>query len=213
MTEAQAATPEPPSKRRLFQATVSAFIAASVILVTTVLPVEYGLDPLGTGKALGLLREPPEDQTIVVPQGKDMNSPIRLGDAMLYPRAYKVDAIELVLEPYDYVEYKYHLVQDAGMIFNWKASAALNHDFHGDPDANPEDVRTYDKSTKSSASGSIAAPVSGIHGWFWENTSNEPVTIKLASAGFYSYAVEFRSDKTKHRRELQDAPLPQSPTP
>ena len=29
-------------------------VVAAIILVTAVLPAEYGLDPLGTGEALGL---------------------------------------------------------------------------------------------------------------------------------------------------------------
>jgi hypothetical protein len=32
----------------------------------------------------------------------------------------------------------------------------------------------------------------GIHGWFWENTTDAPVTVTLKSAGFYSLAHEFR---------------------
>ncbi len=97
------------------------------------------------------------------------------------------------------------------MIFSWLANTPLVLEFHGDPDANPQDVRSYDKSTKSNASGSFTAPVTGIHGWFWENPSGERVTIKLTSAGFYTHAVEFRSDKTQHRHELADVPAPTGP--
>ena len=213
-SESYAAPPEPPSKRKLLAATVAALGAALVILVTTVLPVEYGIDPLGTGKALGRLREPLQDQALApTAPGEAVTAPVRQGAVTLYPQTYKVDVVELVLEPYEFLEYKYHLVQDAGMVFSWTASATLTHEFHGDPDANPADVQSYDKSNKSTASGSFVAPVTGIHGWFWENPSGERVTIKLTSAGFYSHAVEFHSDKTQRRRELANAPAPPTSTP
>lgn len=203
--------PEPPSKRKLLLATFAALVGALVILVTTVLPVEYGLDPVGTGKAFGLLREPPQDQALTAAAETDATAtPVKQGVVTLYPVAYKVDSVEFLLQPYEYLEYKYHLAQNAGMVFSWKATATVIHEFHGDPDANPNDVRSYDKSAKSSASGSFAAPVTGIHGWFWENPGGEPITIKLTSAGFYAHAVEFHSDKTKLRRELQAVPLPAS---
>src|SRR6185503_18083296 len=48
----EAATPSP--KSRILIATALAAIVAAIILVVAVLPAEYGIDPLGTGKALGL---------------------------------------------------------------------------------------------------------------------------------------------------------------
>ncbi len=100
----------PPSKAKLLVATLVASAVAAVILVTAVLPVEYGRDPVGTGKMFGLLREPPQDQALTVPQGGEASTTaVRQGAVTLYPRTYKIDTVELVLEPYEYVEYKYHL--------------------------------------------------------------------------------------------------------
>ena len=45
---------EPPDGRRLLLSIVIAAAAAAVLLVTVVLPAEYGLDPVGTGRLLGL---------------------------------------------------------------------------------------------------------------------------------------------------------------
>ena len=36
-------------------ATIVALVVAVILLVTAVLPAEYGIDPLGTGKALRLM--------------------------------------------------------------------------------------------------------------------------------------------------------------
>jgi hypothetical protein len=45
---------ELPSTRQLIRSTVIAFVAASALLTTTVLPAEYGIDPTGVGRMLGL---------------------------------------------------------------------------------------------------------------------------------------------------------------
>ena len=49
-----AAAPVAPSKQSLLKATGVALVVAIIVLTTAVLPAEYGIDPLGTGKALGL---------------------------------------------------------------------------------------------------------------------------------------------------------------
>lgn len=43
-----------PSTRQLIRSTVIALVAASALLTTTVLPSEYGIDPTGVGRMLGL---------------------------------------------------------------------------------------------------------------------------------------------------------------
>lgn len=43
-----------PSLAKIAIATVVALIVAGTILVVAILPAEYGIDPLGTGKAMGL---------------------------------------------------------------------------------------------------------------------------------------------------------------
>ena len=43
-----------PSSRQLAVTTLAALAVAGVILVTIVLPAEYGIGPLGTGELLGL---------------------------------------------------------------------------------------------------------------------------------------------------------------
>ena len=45
---------EPPSKKAIAKATGIALAVALLLLFTTVLPAEYGVDPLKTGAALGL---------------------------------------------------------------------------------------------------------------------------------------------------------------
>ena len=43
-----------PSSKSLFKATGVAAVIGGVVLVTTILPAEYGIDPTGLGKMMGL---------------------------------------------------------------------------------------------------------------------------------------------------------------
>ena len=43
-----------PSSKQLIISTLIALSVASVLLITTILPAEYGVDPTGIGKHLGL---------------------------------------------------------------------------------------------------------------------------------------------------------------
>lgn len=194
-----------PSSQQIVKATGIAFVVALILVLVAVLPVEYGIDPLGAGRALGLLRTSDTEETPVEVQqsGEAGLEPVQQGNVALYGEPYRVNTVEFVLEPYEYLEYKYHLVQGAGMLFSWTADGKLTHDFHGEPDGNANDVRSYDKSQKSAAHGSFTAPMTGIHGWFWENPGNKPITIKLTSAGYYSYGMEFKSDKTRKRHDVE----------
>lgn len=44
-----------PSTAKLIKSTILAIIVAGVLLLTVVMPSEYGIDPIGTGKMLGLV--------------------------------------------------------------------------------------------------------------------------------------------------------------
>ena len=197
-------TPQPPSKRKLAATTAITLSAAIVLLATVVLPAEYGLDPLHTGAMLGLsaLSAPLAAKAIPVPDGATEFKPVQDGPIGYYNAAYKVDSAELKLGPYEYLEYKYRMEKDASMLFSWSASAAVTHDFHGDPGTGKGSEQSYDKKDRQSSSGTLVAPFPGMHGWYWENPSGETITIRLKSAGFYSSAMEFRSDRTRRAHEL-----------
>ncbi|HEY6815375.1 MAG TPA: hypothetical protein VI168_07550, partial [Croceibacterium sp.] len=67
MTNPTASTPPAPSRKKLLIGSVAALAAAGIAVVGFVLPAEYGIDPLGIGKALGLtkLSEPgPNEEQI-----------------------------------------------------------------------------------------------------------------------------------------------------
>jgi hypothetical protein len=165
-----------PTTRKILAATSLALIVAGVILVTAVLPAEFGIDPLGTGRLLGLTALSGGAAGAIAPQ----------------PAEYKLDSNEFVLGPYEFMEYKYRIEQGGSMVFSWAATGPLMYDFHSEPDGAPQGyAESFDKQQSAQANGTYTAPFSGIHGWFWENPGSKTVTITLTTAGFYSAAQEF----------------------
>jgi hypothetical protein len=198
---------EPPSIKRLGLATVIAALVAAIVVVTTVLPAAYGVDPVGTGKALGLLDlyEASIGGAVEMPADAE---PAAASTPVERPRMYKVDRTEFKIGPRQGFEYKYRLDQGAGMVYAWKATDRVNYEFHGEPQNRSLAVQSYEKSQNDFGAGSLTAPFTGVHGWFWENTGDEEVTITITSAGYYGGGVEYRSkfDEAKRRSVIVQIP-------
>lgn len=200
-----AAPPALPSPRKLALTTTIAAAIAAVILITVVLPAEYNLDPLRTGRALGLTRiSAPATQVEepLPPAAGQLLAPAPSGPIGLYPADYKVDSAQFVLGPYEFVEYKYRLEQGATMLYSWKSTATVAHDFHGERDSARGEAVSFEKKDRRQGSGTFTAPFTGIHGWYWENPGGDTITVSVRSAGFYTGALEFRSDRTRRAHEL-----------
>lgn len=174
-----------PSPRSLGLASAVAAIVAAAVLVVAILPAEFGIDPLGTGRALGLLA-----------LGAAEVSPLQAAD-----QAHGTDSAEFVLDPFQSLEYKYHLTEGATMVYSWDASSALVFDMHADPEGleGEEFVESYEQNTDVRRSGIYHAPFTGIHGWFWENRSFEVVTLRIEAAGFFDSSIIFRDGGTFDR--------------
>ena len=192
------------SGRQLVRALLVALAIAGILLVVAVLPAEYGIDPLGIGARLGLVH-PIDDAQSATASVDAALKPSPLGPSSQYGAPPRSDRATFTLGPYEYLEYKYHLAEGAHMVFAWQSSAPVIHDFHGAPDANPEAEVSIDKQTRSRASGALTAPFAGMHGWYWENPGGGTIAVELASAGFFSHAVERRSNGERKTHAVTSA--------
>jgi hypothetical protein len=186
------------SKGAIAKATGVALLVALLILFTTVLPAEYGIDPLKAGKALGLtnLSKAAAEAKTAAPAGAAPTPAAPSGVYTAQPKIYKVDAEDFLLPPGEGVEIKYHMQKGAVMVYAWKANGNVTFEFHGEPDQKPnkdyfESYELDNKAGKDHSYGSFTAPSTGIHGWFWENKGNKDVQIRLTTAGFYDSAKMF----------------------
>lgn len=193
------------ARERIAVVSGAALLAAGLILVTAVLPAEYAVDPFGIGRVLGL--------TAIGDVQKNLESfeatrgANATGATIVAPqeRAYQNETVEFTLAARDAFEYKYRLDKGEALLFSWKASGPVNYEFHAEPDGAPRGyAETYEKkSAAETASGTLTAPFSGIHGWYWENTSGNDITISLSGAGFYNMAHEFRKDAPPKTKTFQ----------
>lgn len=182
-----------PSKQAILKATGIAIVAALAILFVAVLPAEYGIDPLKTGKLLGLT-DLAKANALAPVGGRAI--PAQTGIYTEQPASYKTHSEDLALGPGEGVEIKYHMQKGAGMVYAWKANGKVLFEFHGEPDnkPNPDYFESYqldDKVGKDHAYGSFTAPTTGIHGWFWQNKGAKEVQIHLTTSGFYDAAKMF----------------------
>jgi hypothetical protein len=180
---------EVPSRSAIAKATGIALLLALILLFVAVLPAEYGIDPLKTGKALGLLGLAGGGNS----SGRAAAVAVSTGVYTSQPRIYKVDSEDFELQPNEGVEMKYHMQKGAAMVYGWKADGKLAYEFHGEPDQKPtkdyfESYELDDKAGKEESYGSFIAPSTGIHGWFWQNKGHKDVKFHLTTAGFYDSA-------------------------
>jgi hypothetical protein len=234
-----------PPRRQLFLILGGSVLAATVLLVSVVLPAEYGIDPLGTGKHLGLtaiaeastpaeasapteLLPPAVDGATILPvlqptkhTSRWGRSAVVKGSFIAQPAGFKVDSRQITLEPGEGMEIKYHLAKGAGLIYSWTASGVVLFDFHAEPDVRPpgeeqndeyfESYDTQDVEGNREAHGTLIAPTTGIHGWYWENASAETVSIKLVSSGFYDWIFHSRDDEKAKLKPTDAYSLPSHP--
>ena len=227
--------PMPPvSGRKLGLAVLVALVVAAVVLVTAVLPAEYGIDPLRTGRALGLnnlggIEAEPAAPAAAIPEaaimpvlepGQGGEAPKVKGALIARPERYNVDSREITLAPKEGMEIKYNMKKGSGLVYSWVTSKNVRFEFHGEPDITPpgggdDYFESYDLDYgdgKSEGHGTFLAPSTGVHGWFWENTSDEPVTLRLVTAGFYDWVFQTRDDKQTALKTMDALSLPSHPT-
>jgi hypothetical protein len=190
-------------RERIAVAAGVAILVAGLILVAIVLPAEYGVDPLGTGARLGLVELGQVGQQVEALDAAAASG-TQGGQATIImgqERPFTSETVDFVIGPREGMEYKYRLEKGKALLYTWKATAPVNYELHAEPDGGPRGyAQSYEKRDATrEASGTLTAPFTGIHGWFWENTTGQPVTVTLQAAGFYNLAHEFRADGVKNK--------------
>jgi hypothetical protein len=181
-------------RHRIAVAAGAALLAAGLILVMFILPAEYGVDPFGTGARFGLTELGLTGQRVEALETSASGA--ASGQPIIAPqeRAFQEETVEFRIAPREGMEYKYRLDKGEALLYSWKTTAPVNVEFHAEPDDAPRGyAQTYEKAQGREASGTLTAPFAGIHGWYWENTTDQEITVTLIAAGFYNMSHEFRT--------------------
>ncbi|MDO9423109.1 MAG: hypothetical protein Q7T40_02830 [Methylobacter sp.] len=184
------------SLKSLIIAGVFALLLAVIILLSAVLPAEYGIDPTGMGKMMGL--------TALSAQTKVGNEAFAITCPVLPPQTVNQaagstetiqkeqlpqwqDSVKIIVPAGEGLEYKFHLVKGATLDYSWATDGAkLYFDFHGEPKGDKTGYfKSFKASTDNQSTGTLTAPFEGPHGWYWENKTRSPVAIILNTKGSY----------------------------
>ncbi len=185
---------ELPSTKKLIISTIIAAGVAAIILITAVLPAEYGIDPTGIGQLIGL-KEMGEIKISLkeeIQQELDGESTLKQPSiAELEPSSQpddsgsKYDSLTFTLKPGETTEFKLSMLKGASVEYDWSVDKGhVNYDTHGDsPTIN---YHGYGKGQKvESDQGRLVAEFDGNHGWFWRNRSDQKTIISLSISGNY----------------------------
>ncbi|PZO62844.1 MAG: transmembrane anchor protein [Paracoccus denitrificans] len=196
-----------PTKAQLRRASILAGIGAAVIAVTVYLPAEYGVDPTGIGRVIGLTEmgeikvqlaaEAEADRLLDEQRGQDQSSSVL--DSMLglfIGTAYAqeaqdnwTDTVTFTLEPGDTAEIKLTMAAGDVAEYAWTAEGGrVNFDLHAH--SGGESIDYERGSGATDGEGSIEAPFAGDHGWFWRNRDSTPINMTINVRGDYSAVVE-----------------------
>lgn len=190
---------ELPSKGKLIRSTIVAAIAAATLLVTVVLPAEYGVDPTRIGRVLGLTEmgnikqqlalEADEVEDVEALEVQSETVAIAEPSANATPTtpapSLWAEETSLTLEPGAAAEVKLIMVDGDRVEYEWSVDKGhLNSDLHTD------DIEGKTHSYKQGRAetinaGEFTAVSKGAHGWFWRNRSKENVTVTLKVKGDY----------------------------
>lgn len=200
---------ELPTSRQLLRSTAIAFVSAIFILVTIVLPAEYGIDPTGIGGTLQLTKmgeiktqlaeEAAKDrmrdnQMPAAPAAPDQRSSL-FGSIMASlfvstahaQAASRSDETVITLKPSEGVEYKLTMKAGAKVNFNWAVEGGVvNYDMHGVPAGGGKEKSYKQGRGVASDEGVLTADGDGRHGWFFRNRGSAEVTIRLKTHGAYT---------------------------
>ena len=188
-------------RQRIAVAAGAALLVAGLILVMFVLPAEFAVDPLGTGARFGLL-----PLGVVGQQVEALNETAATAGGAGQARdsssrrrsPFQQETVEFTLAPREGMEYKYRLDKgEALLVLVERHAVPSNYELHAEPDGAPAGyAQSYEKKhAATAASGTLTAPFPGIHGWYWENTSDQEVTVTLKTAGYYNLSHEFRGSR------------------
>lgn len=198
-------------KKGIIKAVIIAFISGMLLLIVAVLPAEYGIDPIGTGKLFGFskLYVPDEDDNNLQAMVSNTNIPLvkmeKVGSGPNVPRPVEADypapdkqlpiredQTEVIVPAGEGIEFKINVLKYGTVKYEWTTQnrELLYFDFHGEVKQKVKPKQTYYDSytiaTANNMVGSLLAPFEGSHGWYFRNSSSQDVVVKLKLKGQYT---------------------------
>ncbi|WP_016988005.1 hypothetical protein [Flavobacterium sp. ACAM 123] len=196
-------------KKQLIKAVLFALFLSILILISAVLPAEYGIDPTGTGKLFGFnklhisedtknLLESRIQKTYPLIKmekagsGPEVKRPLEADNPATKKQfAEREDTIEVIVPAGKGIEYKIYMLKYGKMKYEWSTDKGTVYlDFHGEvkqeKPANDTYFESYTLAYSNNMVGTFLAPYEGKHGWFFRNEGDKDITVTLKLKGQYS---------------------------
>ena len=196
-----------PSLGKLIMSTILAICLAAIILVTVVLPAEYGIDPLGFGELIGLTKMG-QIKVSLAREAAIEAEPMAGGDTLAQEQrdaevarepettnsraASREDRITFTLEPDEGTEVKLTMAKGSMVKYLWYTNGGkANFDAHADSKKLDIKYHNYEKGQLEKSEGTMEAVFDGNHGWFWRNRTSAVLTVTLEISGEYTDVLRF----------------------
>jgi hypothetical protein len=172
---------ELPNRKVLNKATLVAAGMAALLLVTVVLPAEYGIDKTGAGRLLGLTEMGRMKRAAA--ENDRATSPAKLPP--LDYKAGQTGELRVALAPGEGREVKASMRAGGTMRYEWSTNdLPIHYELHGEPRGAAKGVYTsYKIAVSKGESGDFTAPMEGTQGWYWRNDTPMPVIVSVKATG------------------------------
>ena len=199
---------ELPSTGKLIKSTILAAVAAGVLLVTVVMPAEYGIDPTGIGNAIGLKKMGDIKVSLSGEAATNQSNNIAVKDdghvqaeVAVTPNPEPADTnptilnheMQVTLAPDESTEIKVKMSKNNKVQYSWWTdSGKAFFDLHGDSKKEDINYHSYEKGTEQRKEGELIADFDGNHGWYWRNRTSKTITITIKTRGEYTEIIHFK---------------------
>ena len=174
-------------KKSIIKQVIIALVIGATLLVSAVLPAEYGIDPLGIGKATGFSKlYVAEESTENLASGphkilklENVGSPADVAkpDAANNPApatqlTERTDEVSVIIPAGKGLEYKVNMLKYGQLKYEWITDKGeLYFDFHGEVKNNSNYFESYAIAYSNNMAGSLISPFEGPQGWYFKNNS------------------------------------------
>lgn len=189
-----------PSVRLLSWLSLCALLLAAFIAVAVVLPAETDRDPTGLGRVFGLaemgrIKVALANEAAADAKAADARSNVGERRPTTVPGSRWRDSMSITLQPSEGIEVKMSMRTAEKARYAWTTDGGeVYFNMHGEPPNAPKDyaAHRYGKGTSAAEAGELVAAFDGVHGWFWRNRTEQPITITLQTAGEYLVLKELK---------------------
>lgn len=199
------------SKRKLVRNLIVSVVVGTLILLVAVLPAEFGIDPLGAGKALGFSKLYVQQETEMsvdpgqlqvgqsatvahrkiilsnIGSSTNVSRPIAASLPVAQEKfAVRQDVINVLVPASKGIEYKIWAKQLGHFKYEWSTDQGeLFLDFHGEPKVSEGFYDSYTVCYSNNMGGTFLVPFTGKHGWYFKNNSAKDITVTIKLDGEY----------------------------